>query len=77
MLFHLQYSFIKEDTVAFYNLLWDSSRKSIDMITKLQKKNNLPGWRKLHNWHNDLKNKMRACEIICINELTLDKISMC
>lgn len=56
-------SFVVESNVHFptdYNLLWDSVRKSIDMIDKLQKKYNLPGWRKIENWRNDLKNKMRA-----------------
>ena len=56
-------SFVVESNVHFptdYNLLWDSARKSIDMINKLQEKHNLPGWRKLSNWRNDLKNKMRA-----------------
>lgn len=56
-------SFVVESNVHFptdYGLLWDSARKSIDMVTKLQKKHNLPGWRKIKNWRNDLKNKMRA-----------------
>jgi len=56
-------SFVVESNVHFptdYNLLWDSARKSIDMITKLQEKHNLPGWRKISNWRSDLKNKMRA-----------------
>ena len=56
-------SFAVENNVHFptdYNLLWDSARKGIDMIDKLQKKYNLPGWRKIDNWRNDLKNKMRA-----------------
>ncbi|MGQ1788330.1 hypothetical protein [Saccharicrinis sp. GN24d3] len=43
-----------------YNLLWDSARKCIDMVTRLQERNNLPGWRKIKNWRVDLKNKMRA-----------------
>ena len=43
-----------------YNLLWDSARKCIDMVTKLQKKHELPGWRKINDWRRDLKNKMRA-----------------
>jgi IS5 family transposase len=43
-----------------YNLLWDSARKCIDMLTKLQEKHNIPGWRKIKDWRNDLKNKMRA-----------------
>jgi len=56
-------SFVVESNVHFptdYNLLWDSARKSIDMINKLQEKHSLPGWRKVDNWRNDLKNKMRA-----------------
>ena len=56
-------SFVVESNVHFptdYNLLWDSARKSIDMVSKFQQKYHLPGWRKLKNWRNDLKNKMRA-----------------
>lgn len=56
-------SFVVESNVHFptdYNLLWDSARKSIDMVTKLQEKHNLSGWRKIKNWRSDLKNKMRA-----------------
>lgn len=56
-------SFVVESNVHFptdYNLLWDSARKSIDMVSKLQEKHNLPGWRKIKNWRRDLKNKMRA-----------------
>ncbi len=56
-------SFVVESNVHFptdYNLLWDSARKSIDMVTKLQERHNLPGWRKIKNWRSDLKNKMRA-----------------
>lgn len=56
-------SFVVESNVHFptdYNLLWDSARKSIDMVTKLQEKHNLSGWRKIKNWRRELKNKMRA-----------------
>lgn len=56
-------SFVVESNVHFptdFNLLWDSARKSIDMITKLQEKHNLKGWRKITDWRKDLKNKMRA-----------------
>ena len=56
-------SFVVESNVHFptdYNLLWDSARKCIDMVTKLQRKHNLPGWRKINNWRKDLKNKMRS-----------------
>ena len=56
-------SFVVESNVHFptdYNLLWDSARKSIDIVTKLQENHNLPGWRKIKDWRNDLKNRMRA-----------------
>ena len=56
-------SFVVESNVHFptdYNLLWDSARKSIDMITKLQEGQDLRGWRKVRNWRGELKNKMRA-----------------
>lgn len=56
-------SFVVESNVHFptdYNLLWDSARKALDIVTKAQDRNNLPGWRKVKNWRSDLKNKMRA-----------------
>lgn len=56
-------SFVVESNVHFptdYNLLWDSARKCIEMVTKLQENHNLSGWRKTKNWCKDLKNKMRA-----------------
>lgn len=56
-------SFVVESNVHFptdYNLLWDSARKSLDMVSKFQQKHDLPGWRKLNDWHRELKNKMRA-----------------
>lgn len=56
-------SFVVESNVHFptdYNLLWDSARKSLDMLTKIQEKYKLPGWRKVKNWRSSLKNKMRA-----------------
>jgi len=56
-------SFVVESNVHFptdYNLLWDSARKVLDMVTKIQDKYKLPGWRKVKNWRGDLKNKMRA-----------------
>lgn len=56
-------SFVVESNVHFptdYNLLWDSARKCIDMVNKLQEKHSLSGWRKIYNWRKDLKNKMRA-----------------
>lgn len=55
-------SLVVESNVYFppdYNLLWNSTRKCIDLVTKLQEKQNLPGWQKLNDWRNGLKNKMR------------------
>src|SRR5699024_8609153 len=56
-------SFVVESNVHFptdYNLLWDCSRKSIDMIDKLRMIRSLEGWRKSKHWRRDLKNKMRT-----------------
>jgi len=56
-------SFVVESNVHFptdYNLLWDSARKSLDMVTKVQERYDLQGWRKIKDWRKDLKNKMRA-----------------
>lgn len=58
-------SFVVESNVHFptdYNLLWDSARKCLDMITALEKNQDtqMEGWRKKRDWYRDLKNKMRA-----------------
>lgn len=57
-------SFVVESNVHFptdYNLLWDSARKCLDMTDKLLAKYpEITGWRKLRNWHNEMKNRMRA-----------------
>jgi len=57
-------SFVVESNVHFptdYNLLWDSSRKCIDVIEKFLKKyDGIGGWRKLAYWYRGLKNAMRA-----------------
>jgi IS5 family transposase len=56
-------SFVVESNVHFptdYNLLWDSARKSLDMVSKLQSKYNLEGWRKIQDWRSGLKNMMRS-----------------
>jgi hypothetical protein len=56
-------SFVVESNVHFptdYNLLWDSVRKSIDMLSVFLKKyDNIPGWRKLSDWKKSLKGFMR------------------
>jgi len=53
-------SFVVESNVHFptdYNLLWDSARKCLDMVGKfLVKYPDVPGWRKIRNWHNEMKN---------------------
>ena len=57
-------SFVVESNVHFptdYNLLWDSARKCLDMVGKLQKKYPwILGWRKKHDWYRQMKNSMRA-----------------
>lgn len=57
-------SFVVESNVHFptdYNLLWDSSRKCLDMTDKFLKKYpQVSGWRKISNWYKQMKNMMRA-----------------
>ena len=57
-------SFAVESNVHFptdYNLLWDSARKSLDMVAKFLKKYpEVQGWRKMRDWYRQLKNSMRA-----------------
>ena len=42
------------------NLLWDSSRKCLDIIEKLQKQITLPGWRKIKYIRKNIKSTFRA-----------------
>lgn len=44
------------------NLLWDASRKCIELLSTLHDKLDLPGWRKGKLWKRQIKNAMRACE---------------
>ena len=57
-------SFVVESNVHFptdYNLLWDSTRKCLDMVDKfLEKYSWIPEWRKMGDWRRHLKNSMRA-----------------
>ena len=57
-------SFVVESNVHFptdYNLLWDSARKCLDMTGKfLNKYPEVPGWRKIRDWHNQMKSMMRT-----------------
>jgi len=56
-------SFVVESNVHFptdYNLLWDSTRKCLDIISKFLKKyKGIEGWRKISNWRREIKGLMR------------------
>lgn len=56
-------SFVVESNVHFptdYNLLFDSARKVLDVVSEITKKHNyLTGWRKISNWYFCLKGQMR------------------
>lgn len=57
-------SFVVKSNVHFptdYNLLWDSTRKCLDLVGKfLEKYPEIPGWRKIRNWYSEMKSMMRA-----------------
>jgi len=57
-------SFVVESNVHFpsdYNLLWDCARKCLDTVSAiLKKQTETSGWRKLNNWHGELKSLMRG-----------------
>lgn len=57
-------SFVVESNVHFptdYNLLWDSARKSLDIIDKFKNRHpHLKGWRKSKDWHNAVKSLSRV-----------------
>lgn len=56
-------SYVLETNVHFptdLNLLWDSSRKCLDMINNLQKEIKLPGWRKIKQIRKSIKSIFRA-----------------
>ena len=56
-------SYVLETNVHFptdLNLLWDSSRKCLDMIDKLQDEIELPGWRKIKHIRKTIKSIFRA-----------------
>ena len=66
-------SFVTEANVHFptdYNLLWDSGRKCLDVLTHLIELNPAysAGWRKIKNWHRLLKNRM-----LSLSHATADK----
>lgn len=56
-------SYVVETNVHFptdLNLLWDSSRKCLDVIEKLHKKAPIKGWRKIKDIRRVLKSQFRA-----------------
>lgn len=56
-------SYVLETNVHFptdLNLLWDSSRKCLDMIEKLKKETPLEGWRKIKHIRKSVKSIFRA-----------------
>jgi transposase, IS5 family len=56
-------SYVLETNVHFptdLNLLWDSLRKCLDMVVKLQGLTSLKGWRKIKNIRKTLKSLFRA-----------------
>jgi hypothetical protein len=56
-------SFVVESNVHFptdYNLLWDCVRKCIGIVSRLLNKHrDIEGWRKIGNWHTEMKSLMR------------------
>jgi len=64
-------SFVVKSNVHFptdYNLLWDCARKSLDAAEAFLKKyEDIPQWRKISNWHTELKNMMRTLSRVSIS----------
>jgi Transposase DDE domain. len=66
-------SFVTETNVHFptdYNLLWDSARKCLDVLSSLVERgsNHGKGWRKIEFWRRSLKNAM-----LTLSRATADK----
>jgi len=57
-------SYVIESNIHYptdYNLLWDSAKKCLDVIEYFSENYaDLEGWRKIRNWHNELKHMMRG-----------------
>jgi hypothetical protein len=61
-------TYVLETNVHFptdLNLLWDSARKCIDIMTYCKKNYNLKEWRKSSFWRSSLKSLMRSCGKAC------------
>jgi hypothetical protein len=46
------------------NLLWDACRKCLDLLPRLARVHDLPGWRKAAIWRTQLKTLLRVCGTI-------------
>jgi hypothetical protein len=63
-------SYVLESTVHFptdMNLLYDATRKCIELIAKPSEKYNLKGWRKSADWIQRVKNRMRSLSKTAFN----------
>ena len=61
-------TFVLETNVHFptdYNLLWDSARKSLDIMKLCGIKYNFYGWRKIHSWKSEIKDLSRSLGKAC------------
>ena len=57
-------TYVLESNVHFptdLNLLWDAARKCIRLLSRLSEETGLTGWRKNHDWEQQIKGLMRMC----------------
>jgi len=57
-------TYVLETNVHFptdLNLLWDACRKCLDLLPRLTRSHELPGWRKAPSWQRQLKTLLRVC----------------
>jgi hypothetical protein len=60
-------TYVLETNVHFptdLNLLWDACRKCLDLLPRLARSHDLPGWRKASIWQTQLKTFLRVCGTI-------------
>lgn len=61
-------TYVLETNVHFptdLNLLWDSCRKSLEIMVSIQKAHGITGWRKQKFWFSSLKSLLRSCGKAC------------